>query len=738
VETLTMNRRWFLRVAAVAGGGMVASAYFDPLGKALGILPQQAPDAFVPSAFVKIGADGVVTIMAKNPEIGQGVKTSLPMLIAEELEVPWESVRIEQADLDQARYGQQNAGGSTAIRDNYTPLLQVGAAVRELLIAAAAQTWGVPAAECRAENGAVYHRTRGILRYGQLAATAATMSAPDMASVRLKPIAEHKIAGKPTSGVDNAKIVTGQPLFGIDVTVPGMLWAVYEKCPVFGGKVKTANLDEVARQPGVRHAFVIEGTTDLRGLMPGVAIVADGWWQAESARKLLRVDWEEGPTAAQSSEEYVRSARTLQAGKPAFTLRADGDVDAALAGAARTVEAEYYYPFLAHAPLEPQNCTADFKDGNLEIWAPTQTPQSGRQLVSQALDIAENRITVHQIRAGGGFGRRLTNDYMAEAAAIAQRIGGPVKVLWTREDDIRHCHYRPAGFHFLRAGVDATGKVTAWRNHFVSFGDAARGAAGFAQAANINAVEFPARFVPNFDFGSSLIPLGVPTAFMRAPRSNAFSWVFQSFIDELAHAAGQDPLAFRLGLLAGDQIPPPDNGADLFSAERMTGVLQAVRERSGWDRRPRASGRAMGVAFQFSHRGYFAHVADVSVDAQSRVRVHKVWVAGDIGSEIVNPSMAMSQAQGAVIEAMSHLMNWEITIRDGRVEQSNFHQYQPTRLTQAPPEIDVHFVTTDNPPTGLGEPALPPTLGAISNAIFAVTGRRIRTLPLAKSGFSWA
>jgi isoquinoline 1-oxidoreductase beta subunit len=733
----TMNRRWFLKVSAVAGGGMVASVYFDPFGKALAAL-QQTPTAFVPSAFVKIGADGVVTIMAKNPEIGQGVKTSLPMLIAEELEVEWDKIRIEQADLDQTRYGQQNAGGSTATPTNYTPLRQVGAAVRELLIAAAAQTWGVPAAECRAENGTVYHRTRGMLSYGQLAATAATMTAPELASVRLKPISEHKIAGKPTPGVDNAKIVTGQPLFGIDVTIPGMLWAVYEKCPVFGGKVKTANLDEVAGQPGVRHAFVIEGTSDLRGLMPGIAIVADGWWQAQSARKLLRVEWEEGPTAAQGSEQYVSSARQLQAQGPAFTLRADGNVDAALASATRTIEAEYHYPFLAHAPLEPQNCTADFRNGALEIWAPTQTPQAGRQLVAQTLSVPEDRITIHQIRAGGGFGRRLTNDYMVEAAAIAQRIGGPVKVLWTREDDIQHCHYRPAGFHFLKAGVDAAGRVTAWRNHFVSFGDAARAAEGFAQAANINAVEFPARFIPNFDFGSSLIPLGVPTAFMRAPRSNAFSWVFQSFIDELAHAASQDPLAFRLALLAGVPIPPPDRGADNFSAERMSGVLQAVRDRSGWDRRPRASGRAMGVAFQFSHRGYFANVADVSVDAQNRVRVHKVWVAGDIGSEIVNPSMAVNQGQGAVIEGMSHLMNWEITIRDGRVEQSNFHQYQPTRLMQAPPEIDVHFVTTDNPPTGLGEPALPPTLGAISNAIFAATGKRVRTLPLAKSGFSWA
>ena len=736
---LSQGRRGFLKAGA-------AGALVIGMGPG-GVLAAQsaAAESFSPNVFIRIGRDGVVTLVSKQPEIGQGIKTSLPMVIAEELDIDWKDVRIVQGDLDPA-YGSQGAGGSTSTPTNYNDFHRLGATARTMLVQAASQAWGVPASECRAAHGAVHHAASGRkLGYGALVPAASKLALPEASQVQLKDPATYTLLGTRIGGVDNAAIVSGKPLFGIDIQLPGMLYAVYAKCPVFGGKPVSANLDAIKAMPGVKDAFIIAGTENLNGLRPGVAIVATSTWAAFKARRALTVVWDEGVGATHSWADFAQQAQAA-AGKPGTTiLRQDGDVRAALAGASKTVEASYRYPFISHASMEPQNCTALFKpaDGSLELWAPTQNPGAGQALVTSTFGIPKEKILLHIIRSGGGFGRRLSSDFIVEAAAIAQKVNAPVKLTWTREDDVQHDHFRAGGFHHLRGGVDANGKLVGWHNHFVTFANRiereGKSILQPSSGGSLSGDEFPGRWLANCLLEQTALECRIPMGPWRAPGSNVFSWVFHSFIDELAHAGGRDPLEFRMELLGDkDIVPGTGERGQPYSVSRMKNVLRAVAEKSGWGTRKFARGQGAGVAFHFSHRGYVAEVAEVTVSKSGELRVDRVVVVTDIGAQIVNLSGAENQVQGSVIDGLSTLMHPELNIEGGRVVQSNFHGYKLLRMPETPTKIDIHFLKTDYPVTGLGEPVLPPLAPAVCNAIFAATGKRVRELPLSKTDLSWS
>jgi isoquinoline 1-oxidoreductase beta subunit len=724
VSAAGVSRRLVLAASGV-GGGLLLGFGASGVARAAGSATR---DPAALGNFIRIAPDGTVTIVSKNPEIGQGIKTSLPMLVAEELDCDWKDVRIADAKLD-AKLGAQFAGGSLATPLNWDAMRRAGAVGRAMLIAAAAKSWDVAAEECTTQAGYVLHEpSKRRLAYGKLAAIAATLPVPDPKSLTLKDPANYRIVGRPMKGVDSPKVVTGQPLFGIDTVVPGMLHAVFVKCPVFAGTVATANVDAIKALPGIKHCFVVEGGTDLSGLLGGVAIVGDSWWRVSQAREKLDVAWTEGAAAAYSTASFDAAAKqSIRAA--AKSIAAEGDVAANLQSAAKRVEAAYSYPFLAHATLEPQNCTAHVEGDRAKIWAPTQNPAAGQGLVAKTLGLKPENIEITITRIGGGFGRRLSNDYMVEAAWISKVVGAPVKLLWSRADDTQHDFYRPAGYHYFAAGLDANGKLIAFDDHFVTFGTGETDANSAALARS----EFPAGLVSNLSYSRSIIDAAIPTGALRAPGSNALAFVFQSFIDELAHAAGKDPVRFRLELLGERRVVngstagggPPAKG---FDTGRMRDVLELVAQKAGWGRAlPPRTG--MGVAFYYSHQGYFAEVVQAEVSTRGRVHVQKVWVAGDVGSVIINPLGAEAQVQGSVLDGLGQALGQKITLDKGRVQQSTFDDFPLLRIGQAP-QVEVHFIRSDFPPTGLGEPALPPVIPALCNAIFAATGKRVRSLPI--------
>ncbi len=732
----SLSRRDFIRVSSLAGGGFVLSLSLpgNAWGQATHALDDTAK-VFTPSPFIKITPENIITILAKNPETGQGVKTSLPMIVAEELDAEFSTVVIEQAAL-RDDVGAQFAGGSRSTPDNYLMLRRAGATARAMLLEAAAQTWGVRASELTTDAGVVHHAATGrSLTYGQLATKAATLPIPDEKNIRLKNEDDFKIVGSRVGGTDNPAIVTGLVKFGIDQKLPGMVYAAYTKCPVYGGKVISANVDRLKSLPGVLDAFILEGTDLVTGLAPGVAIVATSTWAAFAAKKQLEVVWDESAGAGHSSKDYAWQAE--EAGrKGGAKVRSDGDVAAAFAGAAQVVEGAYHYPFLNHATLEPQGCTAWARNEGIELWTTSQTPGSGQELVARTLNIPKEKLKLNLVRGGGGFGRRLANDAVVEAAAIALRTkGAPVKLTWTREDDMRHdIYHRPGGWHFLKGAIDAAGKLGAWHNHFVTFGykNSERPSSG----ATLSPDELPARFLLNYRLEQTVLPTIIPTGPMRAPGSNGLAFVMQSFIDELAHAAGRDPVEFRLELLGDDRMVPPSPGqrGAPYDTFRMKGVVRLAAEKAGWGR-PLPRGEGRGIAFHYSHSGYVAMVAEVAVSQDGTLKVRSVTAAIDVGP-IINLSGAENQIQGSIIDGMSMAWLQEMTYDRGRAVPGNFDTYPLLRSSETP-AMSVNFIQSKNPPTGLGEPGYPVVPPAVCNAIFAATGKRIRQLPITRNDLSW-
>ena len=722
-----MERREFLQLTATAAGGFtlavsVAACRND------GATPTDGA-VFAPDAWVRIAGDGTVTVMLARSEMGQGVSTALPMLVAEELEADWEALRVEQAPAHVA-YGNtalqadmMMTGGSSSVREAWEPLRRAGAAARMLLIAAAAKRWGVPEAECRAERGRVMHVRGGrSAGFGELAEDAARLPIPR--DVPLKGPSEWRLIGHAVDRRDGQAVVTGRATFGLDVRVPGMLYASVERAPVWGGKVK--HLDDAAAKasPGVRQVVALDDR---------VAVVADTHWHALQGRKKLAISWSDGPLAALTDATIGERMRAIADGGEGGVAREEGDAAGVLASSATVLEAEYELPFLAHATMEPMNCTVDPRTG--EMWGPTQFQDGpfflggggARGVLASALGRGPGRVKVHTTRLGGGFGRRLEVDYVAEAAEIARKAGAPVQVIWTREDDVRHDVYRPRAFHRLRAALDDGGRLVAWQQQIVApsisrkfvpravpdllvkLAGPLKG--GVDQSTVEGAADLPYR-IPNLRVTSQMANLGVPVGYWRSVGHSHTAFVVECFIDELAAKAGADPVEFRRGLLS--------------HLSRYRDVLDLAAEQAGWGT-PLPAGRARGVAFHESFGSLVAQVAEVSIE-QGEVRVHRVTCALDCGT-VVHPDLVTAQVEGAILFGLSAALYGEVNVEGGKVKQSNFHDYQVVRMPVAP-VIDVHLMPRDAPPGGVGEVGVPPIAPAVANAVFKLTGRPVRALPL--------
>lgn len=722
-----ISRRKFMVRSTVAGAGLLVGLRFSgPM-----LLSQESEKAKKKSpvnpfdAYIHVKPDGKISLIVAKSEMGQGIKTGLAMILAEEADVDFNAVSVEQAETRPDIYEHMGTGGSGSTMENFMPLRRAGATVRELMITAAAQKWNVPKTECDAKKGLVRHtKSSRQTRYGELVEAASKLPLPDPDKVPLKNESEFELIGHATPRVDIPSKVNGSAGFGLDVRVPDMLFAVVARCPTFGGKPAHFEASKAKAVPGVRDVFEIPALGKDMYTAGGIVVVADSTWAAMKGRDALQIEWDRGPAASESSASLRESLRAA-ASRPGKRIRNDGNVDEALPSSAKRVEAVYEFPYLAHATMEPMNITVHARDNEAEVWAPTQSPDWVQRTVAKLLDLPPQKVIVHTTLLGGGFGRRYMADYPAEATQIAKVVGKPVQLVWSREDDMTHDFYRPAACHRMRGAVNQAGHPLLWSHTITSTSIGAFwGSPDKLEESEVGGAKQMPYAIPNVRLEYAAVPSSVPPLWWRSVEHSFNGFAVECFIDELAAAAGKDPVEFRRGLLVKPANWKPKDEDDP-DPSRLRGVLDIAAEKAGWGE-PLPKGKGRGIASYHSFGSYIAEAAEVTVSGKD-FKIDRIVAAIDCG-QVVNPESVRAQAESAIIYGLSAALKNEITIKDGAVEQSNFDGYDPIRIDEAPP-IEVHLLKSKEDPGGMGEPALPPAAPAVANAIFAASGKRLRRLP---------
>lgn len=733
-----VGRREFLRLGASTGAALIVGFYLPLRGQLAQSQPAQT-GTFTFNAWVRITPDNQVTVLVEKPEMGQGQRTTEAMLLAEELDVDFSTIRIEQAPTIPDIYKSLSTGGSGGTRAGWESIRKAGAQARAMFVMAAAQQWNVDKQECRTENGAVLHAPTGRhFTYGELVEGASKLPEISASTVSLKDPKDFRFIGKLLPRVDTPSKIDGSAGFGIDVRVPNMLYAVIARCPHFGGRLQNFDALAAKKIPGVRAVFPVPplGFLDICGYggrnlntAGGVAVVADSTWAAIQSRKALKLSWDKGSGGNETTDSLRQVLEQQATASPTFVALDRGDAGRSLDKAAKKIEATYELPFTAHATMEPMNTTVHVRDGQIEIWSPTQWANVIQDEIATLSRLPKNKVIVHMTLSGGSFGRRAQWDYAAEAWQVAREVKKPVQLVWTREDDIQHDFYREYSYHRLLGALDPQGKIVAWSHRVVSTPirpvfDSPESLQDPQHSAEVGGADSLPYFSPNIRLDYAPASSAVPRAWWRSVESSFNAFAVECFVDELAHAAGKDPYEFRVGLLHEDPKTPVGEGLD---TRKFRGVLQLAAEKAGWGK-PLSAGWGRGIACHWSFGSYIAHVAEVSIQKDGAVHVRRVVTAVDCGTA-VNPDGVRAMAEGAVNFALTPVLGGEITIKDGAVEQSNFHDYQVLRLNQAP-DIEVHIMPSTDPPGGMGEPGVPPLAPAVANAVFAATGVRVRRLPI--------